>query len=420
MIKRLICFTTAFIIGLYSLCFFDCKIDAASATLITLTPEQTLALYGTSISGIYYNPNTHTDNPITFDFVQMARDWVPTNLWDRGLYIYAYSSSAYYGSGDHDAMNYEYLVYYASLSNFVTTQNWESHANIYLPFSVSFPGVSAFQQRFFYPTRNGYLNTGYSSAWTCYLDTSIGMLPYAPAHSGTNSLLTCQIPTYQHRAGDSLVESQTCVCAGIYFDRFDLDATYDVNGVQLNLSMVEALDMQGRIYPDNIYNDVPTKGLFLFVQCPQVSNYTLPLTGTGQTATYPTQQTVDLSNLESGVAAIVREEQNNNAWNRVHTDQLNTIIDQLNAIYAAMARNGEVPVSLDPADPYAVFNSDVLHDIDGITTHTMAQLPPVGNGAQAVGSLVDEVFSLNSIFMAVGAFSLGFAVFCWFVFRGRG
>lgn len=409
------------------------ELEAAADDVVQrLTVEQTLALYGTTITGSWYNANTGISSPISFHFQFASERWRPNDYTESPTYIKSVACSE---SVQQYLEASPFLIYSCRVDYDNGTYPWvpsstADHANIFLNFSVDFSNLTFWDQWFMWSFGQR-LNSNYNY---CYIDSVINGSHYKQYAKRASSLSYISgigysiFPWYPAISTDTITESKL-MYAGLIESKFGLDGTFnDVTGQSLTLQTVKDYEVD----QSSLVNGVSINGsnmLFLFIGCPLYSGFnvfpeTTPVTTAvtaGTTVSYQTYPTVDLSGLESGVGTMVQMQDENNYYERIQIDQLNMIIAQLNAIYQAMVERGEVPVSLTDADSYPTLNNTVLSGVnDAITTYTMAQLPAdqIGNGATGLTSFM---FFLNSgPWMAIGLFFIGFAIFSWFIFRGRG
>ena len=416
------------------------KLEAAADDVVRrLTVEQTLALYGRTLSGTWYNSQDGLTRSITFNYSFTSESLRPNDYTDTHTFLSSMSmvnsSSALGNQYKSKISQAPFLVYTCPINLTDNNSPWVSsstvsHANVHLDFSINISHVSLWQQ--FFMWSHNYDNYG-SYYYANVTTTMTGLTPYLQRplrlQTSQNTMAYALFPWYKAVSQDSITESKI-MSAAVIDSQIGLDGTYfDIESQDLNLQAVDYVEVDGSFVGAGSGNIGNFKYLMLFIGCPQISGINLfpettpASTGVtaGTTVSYQTYPTVDLSGLESGVGTMVQMQDENNYYERIQIDQLNMIIAQLNAIYAAMVERGEVPVSLTDADSYPTLNNTVLSGVnDAITTYTMAQLPAdqIGNGATGLTSFM---FFLNSgPWMAIGLFFIGFAIFSWFIFRGRG
>ena len=411
------------------------KLEAAADDSLVhrLTAEQTLALYGTTLSGSWYNKNDGLTRSIEFTYMFTTENWRPNDsIQPTNITSVTHGSNAQ-GNSVRDGMrNSTFLVYIAPITVLNNTYPWVTsntgnHANVNLNFSLAFTDVTVWDQYFMWTFQtsdvgnyqNAFLTTSFSN-FADYKEYSLRRM------TSQNLMAYAIMPYYKMDSISGTPDENRLLYNAIIHSNYGLDNNlYSITGQNLTMQSVYPyyLDSSSGIYGDNLN----IQYIVLFISCPQLSGYNVWETTAntnvtaGTTVSYQTFPTVDLSGLESGVATMVQQQDEGNYYERVQIDQLNTIIEQLNAIYAAMVQRGEVPVSLTDADSYPTLNNTVLSGVnDAITTYTMAQLPAdqIGNGATGLTSFM--FFLGDGPWMSMGLFFLGFAIFSWFIFRGRG
>lgn len=434
-----------------------CSVPASATnySLVTLTPEQTLALYGRDLTGQYYKKNSGDILPISFHFVGTTAQWIPTG--GNG----GFTGSTYCpwvnenDSRDEEVrqkiINTEFLIYRADRYNFSSGgigdwggSAWSvndngNHANVALGFSINLSNLSYWDQIFLFSYSEYHPNedSAYDSQLTSVLSDNPAYITY-PVHKQAwdrqERSLLAGIPFYQWNRDDgSLIEDRVAYFSIINpsIGSMGFEENYNYISQNLKLNYVGAYDTS--FYTAGVAGMEVIPGqtsVFFLIGCPTFSGVDLfPETttatsgtsGIGSTASYQTFPTVDLSGLESGVGTMVQMQDEQNYYERIQIDQLNTIIEQLNNIYNEMVNRGEVPVSLSDASPYPTLNSDVVADVAGaVTSYTTAQLPDSGNGAAGLTVLSSGLGLFSNEFQVLGVFFLTFSVFTWFIFRGRG
>ena len=412
---------------------YELEVAADDTIVRRLTAEQTLALYGTTLSGTWYNKTDGLTRSIEFYYKFTTENWRPNDsILPTNVTSVTYQSNSQANAVREGMCKSTFLVYIAPITVADNTYPWVSsntanHANVNLNFSLAFTDVTLWDQYFMW-TYNTSDTGNYHNAFltTSYSNTS-DFTQYSLRRMTSQNIMAYAImPYYKMDSISGIPDENRLLYNAIIHSNYGLDNNlYSITGQNLTMQSVYPyyLDSSSGI-PGESLN---IQYIVLFIGCPQVSGFNVWETTAntnvtaGTTVSYQTYPTVDLSGLESGVGTMVQMQDENNYYERIQIDQLNMIIAQLNAIYAAMVERGEVPVSLTDADSYPTLNNTVLSGVnDAITTYTMAQLPAdqIGNGATGLTSFM---FFLNSgPWMAIGLFFIGFAIFSWFIFRGRG
>lgn len=429
---------------------------AASADAINLTEEQTLALYGSefqaSFRGHYSDTSGLSARTVTFHYAGKLSDY---GYMDNGGGFTGASMN--YISDPKPPTRMRGIVYTASSSDwgggdFPTANSctWnkglnEDFVNCSLQLSVPIAGYDEFEQwvawssgdwTYYNPSGNGYYansNRAYknSSGFLCYnvnggIRTLItqGNAQGGLTFSGVPYCGYVSMPTYAYSASVApLDESRlTQFC----FSRvFATTATtgLPLNEVDLRMQVVQQSTKLGT-------SDPPQGDLWIILGCPYIRDYvpattvatttqTTRLTGgTGLTGIGTTQTGVDMSQISVDLREIIYNQrwqiQQNEVLNenaRIIANNTNTIVLQLNKIYAEMIKSGELPVTTD--------NSMIAAIGSAIEGYTTARIPeePVQNIGFWV-ALVDFIMSRYQL-LEIAAFSVCAGVTGWILFRGR-
>lgn len=442
--------------------FHRCSMVAHADTFRRLTIEQTLALYGTEFDIQYYRVNQNDTISAKAVFCGSTSDFSPRSF----INSLSFKSYYFYDLNTHRALTNEDfadggLVYavipsYAEVSDYTNGfDSWQQsstgdHANISIDFPITFHGISRFVQPVFWTIGSSNIQAERSS----YIFTStLGMLSNTACRSAASGTLQARLgmgqmsllnpaPATWSDVPERLLQNVACLFADL--GNPDLSDIFDITGIHYSLNNVygvpcESSDSFGRIaFSPWVGHEYDAYTPFIVIGRPALYGYNPPVVTTtapvttplpavsGETGATYTQQTVDLSNLESGVAAIVQQEIYNGDtldWigenQRRAVNNLATIIDQLNAIYAKMWSDGEINADsgLEPPAPEVLqsFVSSALAAQSGTTTYILSGIfaPYFGIGAS---------FAASDTFLPwvyVGGFVMVFAVVCWFVFYGR-
>lgn len=438
-----------------------------SADEITLSYEQSLALFGSTIEGTYYSTGLNQDIPCYAVYAGRSSDYVPSDHWG-GYYDYGHTQWSWVHNGSTstgsntlnfpipDMYDKDYLIYrVCSTSSGTGFPSWTSsnvsgHVNLSIQFPFLVQSVSDIQfsvLQSYSPPAGYYAGPSISK---CIFNTSFSSVDSFQAIGQYNysSRIQSFLTTIYKQSwyGDIPVGSTPLPASQIPEDyRVSMvympvkcnynNENFSVSGFQLSLNCVGAVDN------DLTYNGFLNGGYspLLFIQCPTLSDY-VPATTPAVTArpretmqpaqSTAAQVTVDLSTLESGVAAIVEQqvEMNNNLdWigNNIFigVNNLAYIANRLDDIFDNMVRNGDISLDLVAADRLQDLRSDIHGSIhDSLTTFTTAQIP---NDASSGFSFYNDLFSRFTsgdlaFFGWLGGFSLVTLVLGWFLFKGRG
>lgn len=434
--------------------FFSLDVSAApsdhpGSSMVTLTPAQTVALYGTTINALIRLDNSMTtQTAIQFSYYDTTDNYgyladgggfsfsgtAPSSqntILDNEINTYCRSAKYLIYRADPyqwgNVANYGYGEYrfsgdYQMLQNMIS-QGAANPAECHVPFSISLSGISEFKSAVFYSTMlnqpPNFINTWYQYNRITYLtdianftDTSQPGVTSAGVHVPWAPLM----PIYGYDGQSTLDETRTATFSGFYTDIYDgNDTTFDLTGFVFDAYAVSSINP---VYGDYdiwlliacptivVVNDNPvTTVATSSVTAPPVTSGTYRFTGNTQT-------------LDTRLNAII-ENQN------VQISQLNAILNELNMIYTAMVARGELPVNLVPADPLNTLPPNMMTQMhDALAGFTTARLPDeeIDRGMDIIGLVFDLTGDDPSLifFSVFSGLSLVVAVVSWFIFKGRG
>lgn len=398
-----------------------CMPAGADTNYIRLTPSQTVALYGSSIT-------MRLDNlqDVEFSYAGTSKEYVGSGAYGDKIPILTVmgvssGNETYYKTILNQA---EFVYYHARV------RNWQYYAGTRFTATLRpmLAGISGYEGNFLF-SYGGYNaspnNTTRQS--TLLFNTTQGQKTYSTelGFSYTAVLKTALEPVSAF---------------GTVSDGYTLAATftamYDNNAIMFPQQQQFDMDTITVTWASagGIYDSAITGGytdLYFAIQCPRIYDYTPPVVTTTTPAATTRRQytvlppqstapayTVDLSTLESGVAAIVQQgvQANNtldwignNAY--IGVNNLAYIADRLDDIYAAMQQAGQIPV-----DSSGELMSGVR---DGLTSYTTARIPDDATAgltfwAWLMGKIMEQAW-------IAGLASLGacLAVTYFILFRGR-
>lgn len=452
LVKFLSFIASVFTALLITFCCHSCMtVYAADNVLLSL--QETYALYGHDFMVSYYNPNRDYTVNIQAEFIGTTLETVPSSHWDNIFFT---------GSGNITAQKYAqlqkmpglvYAIYNLDGQFFPYNDNY--HFNIVKQFPITISNITRFQQNVFWSGYydNGSLaprnfsnvlyNTSFDGAYQILADGLANSVQSARRYYGY-----CIMPTY--KVQDTTQPLDESRLAYMYSCSADFQAptagnTFSISGQTLRLNAVGALDVFNRHditnpSSDEVWNwpalaDAYADVVLLVITCPILTGYEPPPTttapnvpGTQQPAT-ATAVTVDLSGLESGVAEIVRQQREElNLLEPIYyngiaqVNQLNTIIQQLDAIYNRMLQNGDVPVQLQEAAKLQTLSPDLVAQVGTALRGTWPTMP--ANAFGEAPQVYAEFFNLFreppfNILFSLGVFGLALSVAGWFLFKGR-
>lgn len=403
---------------------------AESATL-TLTPNQTLALYGASFTADRYSMGEYVSS-VTFQYVGKTSDYGSSQYGQNCSVLGFYNDSSVNTIGERAKINqYDYLIYKYD------AHNWSS-ANS-LNFTINIPadlqGITGYCGGFMvgvgdYQTAG--TNYMYNSDVLYY--TSKGQRQYYVNRNSNNGPVIAHIalssPDSFGQVPDSdIVAVQYYVMQDPDMLRFD---GQEFNTVSFSINYGSAGG------PSWSAVTGWSTALYVFLPCPVLYDYavpstTVPVTGTTAATTRPAAthrytlvppvstapaHTVDLSNLESGVAAIVQQgiDANNNLdWigNNMYigVNNLSYIANRLDDIYAAMQRAGKVPVDS---------TGDLINGVQsGLTSYTTARIPDDARDGLTFWAWLMSKIMAQAWIASLAALGGFLAVTYFILFRGR-
>lgn len=362
---------------------------AASADTVTLTPEQTYALYMRDFTVTYHDTSSNIDYPLQMELYGTSAEVAPPdNLYVSGNIIDNTSTTLVPLWKQHNYIIVRFS--WPSGSTFVSPYDVTDYITIVNNLNIA--GLNYYSGRILVTVGNAYrpsTNTAWGSVQrTEYrLDTSNGVITHQNAISGAgrpSRILTGLSQT----AGAIPADERLYLTGDSAASWFDSANTYSISSlttvwkspVQWGYS-----DTAGHTTINHLHS------YFCYIECPTLSSGYIPPATTAATTAATTRReysvlppqstapahTVDLSNLESGVAAIVQQEQeinNNLEWIGYNVmggvNNLAYICNRLDDIYRDMVKSGQIPSNLFPMD------GTLLDDIqNGLTSYTTARIP---------------------------------------------
>ena len=401
---------------------------------VTLTPQQTVALYGSSFTALVGDRYSDSTSAITFQyafplksvgFMDVGGGFSISRFPNPSLSIDGSSLTAneikdiWCGSNG--------CVYVADSSQWGnSTFNPYDHdqmngaVQLHIPFSIQLPSITRFCQNVFFSTkRNADYQTPYAFPQYNELKilTDIANVSFPSVRAQYSNYYVAAravLPTYQYyQDGNQLDENNLGYFSGWEVDLYDDEDTptfFSISGATIDCYCVSSVSR------DN-------NNIWLVIGCPTLYNYNPPVTTTAGTtrpretavpATYP------LATLDSGVTGPLVVINDNSI---TQINQLNMIIGQLNLIYAQLVANGEIAVDLgwspdlQDGDSISIYGTDIKNQMETIINgHTTAALPNFNNDyvSSGFGFLMDQPW-----ISMLGGLGLALSVACWIIFEGR-
>lgn len=397
----------------------------AHAEDVVLTPQQTAALLGSSFPVTYHNSQTNIELSMTATLIGTTDDF---DLYYRGD---NFAMPFHYPNLNHQnaiaPYNYAdglvYSVPFANVGDFVSS-NSDAFFNFSNSFSISLDGLTKFEMPIFWgATRNA--SRSNRSAYNVY--TSNGIMSGSGFDQGGS--LHNYWQAYFFKSEDVNQDYDADVSDRIYLNCFPIDLSSDsefsVTGITCGYNACNTYNL--------VDNSLNVGFFYIIVEYPVLSSFT-PVTTPAVTSSVTTtrapytgefhvttaQFTYDLSPLETNQLNQIRIQNEQLQYEAGVFDGINIIIQQLNDIYNRMVQSGEISVDLVGGFDWSV-NSDVNSFInDSLTTYTMTQMnyTDIWIAPLAAYNSLDS-YNFLKPFAVVGLFSIGFGVFCWFLFIGR-
>lgn len=415
---------------------YRCAISAHAADTI-LTPSQTLALYGTSFPVEYYDNDTKIKYTLTAHFAGVSNDsdFCRFNGYVGETVVNTPFKSVSYNTGSgasifRQANSMPALVYYiddwAGIGADFVSSNLSDHFNFKLDFPFDLHGLTGFRASCFWSSVDPVNHTSYSRS-ICTLNTSVGLFSSTPP--GYNQHATTGLFWFRDPIDVDNDESYLGYFPVLMAQHFtDGDEKMSINSIEFGCNRGRVLDSS------KLGISLKGKCWFFMLSCPLLSDWEPPVTTAPATTTVPRSTfdwgggvhattpayTVDLSTIEEQQIVQIEIENDIRNYNAGTFDGINIIISQLDAIYSEMQARGEIAVDLFDGLQWSA-GSDINGFIQGGLTHTTAQLPDTFN-PDTINSLSDLFLNRGQFarFAVIGFFSIGFGIFCWFVFKGRG
>lgn len=446
--RILLAFVCAFVaLLLFRACTLKSYAES-EAESITLSPQQTVALFGSHLDAIYYDALNDTSYSIDFEYAFPLQS-VGYMANGGGFMLNDTWPQIYTTDGVRVEMaNTTGIVYVADSSQWggvapVPSANSVASVNLHVPVSVPLIGIDRFKFNVFYSLADGYKGNGGSTLLErgCVqtegkitLLTSFGNITknltngIGTSTNGFKRPCTAGLPTYPYSGTGEIDETQYGTFTGFLND-ITYTTSFDCTGFTMDCPWVGGADASS--------NDI-----WIIIGCPTLVNYDPPpivttappwepvpgqtgLTGIGtnETGVNLTDVSIDLREIILNQRwQIYQNDINNENLIRANYN-LSVIIELLNRIYTQMLANGELNLSLAYADQLDRLDSGIEARIQTALRGTWPTMP--ANAFGDAPALVGEFWSLCTsdgfeIFMYLGCFCLACSVAAWVLFKGRG
>lgn len=424
--------------------------DHPNSSMVTLTPAQTLALYGTTINALIRLDNSmSTQTPIQFTYYDTTLNYgfladgggfsssgigpqSSNSSWNdevnsfcrNSTYLiyradpYQWGNVANYGYGE-----YRFQGDYSMLQNMIS-QGAANPVECHIPFSISLSDIAEFKSAVFYPTQ---LNQPPNFTYTWYQYNRITLLTdianitdtSIPGNTVSNVWLpwTILMPLYGYDGQQTLDETRTGTFSGFYVDLYEgNDETFDLTGFTIDAYAVSSINP--------VYGDYD---IWLLISCPTIVavNDNPVTTSPPVVTTAPaTGISYPLATMPPAYTDTPQDILNQNLI--INNYKLDLIIGQLNLIYNKL--NGELGLDLDLGwDPDlqdgltpVFYGTDLQNQMNQIiASQTTYTLPEINGNNNFVRSAFAFIWDIPFV-AVIGTFTLAVSIASWIIFRGRG
>ena len=409
---------------------------AASAENVILSREQTAALYLRNASAAYYarkSDGTFTEYNLSWEILN-----TPTITGNGGLFSVG-------GYGDNSSIAESYNTLWTNSDYVFVRLKWPidetgvipphqgTNSYIKIDFALSLTGINGFYGNVLLTCGN-YRRPSNNTAWAgvgrseYQYNTSTGTITQnTPVGSGGRPY---RILTGLSQTAGLIPDDDKLYMYGSSSNAPVIDSSTPAD--LTSLSIIWRSPCAWGYFDHTVFDTIPS--FVIAIRTPQIYGYT-PSTTTPATTVATTRHeysvmppqstapahTVDLSNLESGVAAIVQQEQeinNNLEWigNNVMggVNNLAYICNRLDDIYRDMVKTGQIPANMFPMD--GTFMDDIQN---GLTSYTTARIPTDAAAGLTFWAWLMGKFTAVAFIGELAAFSAVLAVTYFILFRGR-
>lgn len=409
------------------------RVSAADLEYYTLSPQQTLALYGTTLTADYYTGST--TEKVTLDYIGSTFDLTKLNGYPSAGGDMAYTSY-WYANDQNGILNQTrygetpYLIYRWNIAEIVSAPNFAF--SLRLQQSVDITAYGYFTSVWWSRSSNSVVpgvNAGlsqYASSYTLYGDSietvhthgAYMARPNIGSEYGMMRTLVLPIPVY-NTAPDRLYYFGNDP-ANTFLGMTALAGATISGGVpitvgssEINIKMERPITQaQGYNMNTAEYYDFSEPAVYILIQCPTLyGEYVLPPENEGG---------IDLSVIEGYLSDSNDSLLNISEESTVQTRQLIAILAKLEQIYTAIQASGFNP-SLNPQAAQTLPALDWTAQQSAIASGTLSQ-QDVESMTPAAGMITD---GLDDILSASGLtlFAVGLVSLCaagWFLTQGRG
>ena len=449
---------------------------AASADAVTLTEEQTLALYGMEIEGEYWTGDPYYSN------ASSPGEYLPLTFH----YAYPLSSIGYMETGggfsgnsetgfspaqiNNDIRYLNGLVYIADSSQWgygdfptnnavISQESYERIPlyNLELPMSINLTGLTDIVQyigwstsyfslgRYYQYQESGY-DLGWSALyayndnnraisdfcdWKLYTNTAVDpfgkALPSPTVRNNAGQYVTGfkSMPFYRYYASDAPIDESSI--AQFSFFRVSGGAasgsSFNISGINLGIQSLSPVYQ----HRNGANSTPPTGDIAIIIGCPKIYDYTPPVVTTAVT-TRPNVPTTTRTTASPAVPQTMPTEVTDIPLIIINNN-LDSLINQLNMIYNQLVINGEITSEmqqlfnpdLQPGEHVQIMDTHVSAQIQNALTYTLATIPQeVDENAAGFIAFIISKFRDISWLLMLGTFSLSLSLAAFILFRKGG
>lgn len=421
-----------------------------SADTVTLTPAQTVALYGTDINVRVRRSGLDDNADVTFHYAFPLRS--VGNQAQGGGFTSTSNLNVTIGQANEiRALNGCVYVAHESDWGGGSFPTWNSHSTdiadttAQLNMSVNLGSYTDISQYIAWSCGTwNYVSEQYTNIWP--LDSECPWECYHVEQFGGSTRIsngialkvgsasrwtvgTGLLPTYAWNGTDTLDESSTPSFAFSRLYATTLTTGLPVNQLRVGMQSMQQVHRTGSQAP---YGDV-----WLIVLTPTIKDH-VPATTTQPATTRPPATTrkqgvtgvnpvgtaetgIDLDYIATDLAEIIRNQRHQiaqldveNRNSQIIANNTSELVNTLNLIYELMLQDGEIPVQPEP-DGFDM--GAVESAIHGYTT---ARIPEQAeNGLRFWAALIKYINDELTWAAALGALGLALSVTGWILFRGR-
>lgn len=411
----------------------------AYADAIELTPSQTLALYGQSITGEYYAGNNATPEQITFEYVGTTLDWLSPEQYADGMRI-PFSRMYGEGTGSGSLVSWQTgapaLVYryWMPVDQWSEWHGDDGRANLTLDTSITISSITHLRQKVWWtakiqPDSDVTNPVQWGNPGNSWATITAGVLGTIRCNAMTDNAFNAWQRSYtlgMLEAWDHSAVLPTYDLLPMYGIQLaapttaPYDTVFDYTGASFHINAVNAYDTG--------YYTPLGYSVLLLIQCPELEGEfigpTMPVTTepttttrpdyTAETAiTYTTAVTID--NFADDIQEIIR----NQRW-QIYNQEVQIRNQQVmnNTLRNILARLDSIYVQMVNQNPELEINNRVKIE-RALQDYSQPIIPESArDGMTFWGAVAQRLGDLSGV-ASLGALGLSVGIACWILFRGR-